>query len=432
MGSGPPMSTTTTSPLSTTRSDRSWCGLAPFGPDPTITNAASRWPSSTIAAAMSAPTCASVRPALRNSPIRACTRSIAAPAARSCADLGGVLADPQLAHDRAGEGLRGLGQGVAQPEHVHRGHRVGHRDPGGAAGEVADQQVRVLAVVPGDDLDAELVERQVRPARRLQPRHDQRGRRAVPGGGEHEAGQALVARAVGVEEVAQVGARGDQQQLDVLLGGDVAGPPDPVGEQRGGNGRCHARQYAPLQAVVSVGRCVACRPSAGPWHTAGRARTADAPRLREPVLPRLLRRPGVDHRAGRHARQRRARVLRHGLAAAHRPPSRTAGGLPGPGLAAGVPGGGAAVVQGAPGRREPDTAPAGIPEVVPDTLAPQVPVILEVLAAAGLATAGAEGYEADDVIGTLCAPREAPTRWRWSAATATSCRSSATPRRRCG
>ncbi len=52
---------------------------------------------------------------------------------------------------------------------------------------------------------------------------------------------------------------------------------------------------------------------------------------------------------------------------------------------------------------EPDTAPAGVPEEVPDTLAPQVPVLLEVLAAAGIATAGAEGYEADDVIGTLAA-----------------------------
>lgn len=52
---------------------------------------------------------------------------------------------------------------------------------------------------------------------------------------------------------------------------------------------------------------------------------------------------------------------------------------------------------------EPDTAPAGVPEEVPDTLAPQVPVILEVLAAAGIATGGAEGYEADDVIGTLAA-----------------------------
>lgn len=47
----------------------------------------------------------------------------------------------------------------------------------------------------------------------------------------------------------------------------------------------------------------------------------------------------------------------------------------------------------------------GAPDVedVPDTLSPQVPVILEVLAAAGLATAGAVGYEADDVIGTLVA-----------------------------
>ncbi len=54
-----------------------------------------------------------------------------------------------------------------------------------------------------------------------------------------------------------------------------------------------------------------------------------------------------------------------------------------------------------PGR--PDTAPAGIAEVVPDGLAPQVPVLLELLAAAGIATAGAAGYEADDVIGTLAA-----------------------------
>lgn len=52
---------------------------------------------------------------------------------------------------------------------------------------------------------------------------------------------------------------------------------------------------------------------------------------------------------------------------------------------------------------EPDSAPAGLPEEVPDTLTPQVPVILEVLAAAGIATAGAAGYEADDVIGTLAA-----------------------------
>jgi len=42
-------------------------------------------------------------------------------------------------------------------------------------------------------------------------------------------------------------------------------------------------------------------------------------------------------------------------------------------------------------------------EDVPDTLTPQVPIILEVLGAVGIATAEAAGYEADDVIGTLAA-----------------------------
>jgi 5'-3' exonuclease len=55
--------------------------------------------------------------------------------------------------------------------------------------------------------------------------------------------------------------------------------------------------------------------------------------------------------------------------------------------------------------------PAGTPDIeeVPDTLTPQIPLILDVLAAVGLATAGAAGYEADDVIGALAAAeRRAP------------------------
>jgi 5'-3' exonuclease len=40
-------------------------------------------------------------------------------------------------------------------------------------------------------------------------------------------------------------------------------------------------------------------------------------------------------------------------------------------------------------------------EVVPDPLEAQVPVIRDVLAAFGIAVVGADGYEADDVIGTL-------------------------------
>lgn len=51
---------------------------------------------------------------------------------------------------------------------------------------------------------------------------------------------------------------------------------------------------------------------------------------------------------------------------------------------------------------EPDGAADGS-EQVPDTLTPQIPIILDLLAAAGLATAEAAGFEADDVIGTLTA-----------------------------
>lgn len=50
-----------------------------------------------------------------------------------------------------------------------------------------------------------------------------------------------------------------------------------------------------------------------------------------------------------------------------------------------------------------DTAAEAAPgaEEVPDLLTPQVEMILEVLTAAGIATAGAQGLEADDVLGTL-------------------------------
>ncbi len=42
-------------------------------------------------------------------------------------------------------------------------------------------------------------------------------------------------------------------------------------------------------------------------------------------------------------------------------------------------------------------------EDVPELLVPQIPLLLEVLAALGLATAGADGFEADDVIATIAA-----------------------------
>jgi 5'-3' exonuclease len=47
-------------------------------------------------------------------------------------------------------------------------------------------------------------------------------------------------------------------------------------------------------------------------------------------------------------------------------------------------------------------------EQVPDALNAQIPVIVEVLAAAGVTMAWAEGFEADDVIGTLAARADRP------------------------
>ncbi|WP_459804828.1 5'-3' exonuclease [Herbidospora sp. RD11066] len=50
----------------------------------------------------------------------------------------------------------------------------------------------------------------------------------------------------------------------------------------------------------------------------------------------------------------------------------------------------------------------GDEEEIPDTLAPQVPVIEQVLAAVGIASFGVDGYEADDVIGTLTGQADQP------------------------
>jgi 5'-3' exonuclease len=47
-------------------------------------------------------------------------------------------------------------------------------------------------------------------------------------------------------------------------------------------------------------------------------------------------------------------------------------------------------------------------ETVPDTLVPQIPVILDVLDAVGIAAVGSAGFEADDVIGTIAAASTEP------------------------
>src|SRR5450631_3430388 len=54
------------------------------------------------------------------------------------------------------------------------------------------------------------------------------------------------------------------------------------------------------------------------------------------------------------------------------------------------------------------TNPAANIEETPDLLAPQVPVIVDLLAALGIARVGSPGFEADDVIGTLAGSDAGP------------------------
>lgn len=49
-------------------------------------------------------------------------------------------------------------------------------------------------------------------------------------------------------------------------------------------------------------------------------------------------------------------------------------------------------------------------EAEPDTLSPQIPILLEVLDALGIATVGVDDYEADDVIATLSKTQKGPIR----------------------
>jgi hypothetical protein len=164
--------------------------------------------------------------------------------------LGRVLAHPQLPHHRPGEGLLHVGERGAQRQHVRGRHRVGEPDPARAATQVAHEQVGVLPVAPRDDLDPQLVEGDVGEPRCLQARHHQRGRGAVARRGQHQAGEALVGLAGDAQQVAQIRARGDEQQVDVLCGGHLAGTANAVGEERGRNGRCHGREGIPASCAA--------------------------------------------------------------------------------------------------------------------------------------------------------------------------------------
>ena len=144
----PPMSTTTGSPRSMTRSETSWCGQAPFGPEPTMTKSTLTWPSSRIASAMSRPDLALGAPGsqpLRHPGVHAVDRLTGA---AQRVDLVGRLAHPQLAEHLREQGLLGAGQRGPQPQHLLGPHLVVQRHPTGAGQPGGDQGVRVVGLAP--------------------------------------------------------------------------------------------------------------------------------------------------------------------------------------------------------------------------------------------------------------------------------------------
>ena len=217
------------------------------------------WPSSTIAAAMSAPTSDSVRPAFRNSAIRACTRSIAAPAARSSATSAASLrirssrmtgpASVCATSGNASRSPRTCAAGIESATAIRDGpppRSLTSRYGSSPSTHVTISMPSASSVQVGEP-------------GRFEPRHHQRRRGEVTRRRQHQAGQPLVRRALGSDEVAQVGARRDQQHVGTLRGGDVACAAQPLGEQVGGDGsplvgrRSHARKRITGTAWQALG-----------------------------------------------------------------------------------------------------------------------------------------------------------------------------------
>ena len=212
LGIVPPMSTTTASPSRSTRSLAVWCGLAAFGPEATIAKSTRPWPSARMASPMSAATCCSVRPGaqparhLRVHPVDRLARL----AQRG--DLGGRLARAERAERGAGQFLPRAGQRRGEPQHHQRPHPVGEADRGRAAEPPGHQRVRIVGLVPRDQLEAEAA-RRARPAPR-EARAAGTTRKGSPAGGNGQAGQPLQGVRVVAHHVAQVGARREQQGVE--------------------------------------------------------------------------------------------------------------------------------------------------------------------------------------------------------------------------
>ena len=215
-----------------TRSETSWCGEAALGPEPTITKSALMCPSAKMASAILTPTWRSVCPALSQLGTFACTRSIASPASLSAATSAGVLRI--RSGDRTVLASRWPAPGSACANwstcsaHIRslRATSRGRRPCG-------DQRERVGGLAPRDHFQVQLARRGGLRRLQLEGRDDQE-RLAV--GGHRQAGEPLQLLGVVARHVAQVGPRGEQQDVDARLADGLLDPGESLGRVQGGVG----------------------------------------------------------------------------------------------------------------------------------------------------------------------------------------------------
>ncbi len=167
-------------------------------------------------------------------------------------DLGRRLAHPQLAQDLPRELLLHTGQRSPEGEHLLRPHVVVQRHRADSARQqLGDQAVGVLGLLPGNDLQPQLLDTGRLGRGPLQARHHQhrRGQRARCAlflvGGQQQAGEPLQRLGVVAGEIAQVGTRRHQQGADTGGGRGRAGAIEAEAEVGGGHGGRHAGQPRP-------------------------------------------------------------------------------------------------------------------------------------------------------------------------------------------
>ena len=210
------MSTTTMSPALSSRSEHSWCGSAPCGPEPTMMNATAECPSATIASAISAATSSSVLPGTRNSGTRACTRSIAAPALRRAS----ISAASLIIRSRRSTSVASTG---TTPSTSASGSRcsagiesvTARRRPGRTTERVGHHPVRVVTVHPVPHGQTEFGHRGFFQRGQFQPRHHD-GR--LTAGRQYQRGKPFEGLGPRANKVAQVVAGRNDQAGQTRIG----------------------------------------------------------------------------------------------------------------------------------------------------------------------------------------------------------------------